>query len=537
MADAVLSESDVMSLKDAAFAGGQFVAYFQPQYNHTTGLVFGAEALARWESPEFGLITPSVFVPVFEKYGEIGHLDLVIFEDACRLIERCRTQGLTPPPISVNVARHDLYQDGFIDCLEEVRLRYDVPVELLRIEITESSAVGGVEHVNSVIEKFHALGYLVEMDDFGSGYSSLNMLKNIDVDVLKLDMDFLRDDGIGTGRGGAILSSVVRMARLIGLPVIAEGVETKKQADYLRDIGCENMQGFYYSKPLAPDAFVRLLEQGDHAPLPAGATRASSLDASKFWDPNSIETLIFSDFVGPAAIFHYAEGRADIVRVNAKYLVELGMNMTVDETFGTDVFASMDDAGRAAYRSALERAIETGKEQTCETKRLVRSECCGDECLYVRSEVKLIGRNGADFLFYAMIRNVTAEKKRFVELAGYEHSFKQVTEQVNIYYWEYTVATKEMRPCFRCMRDLGLPPVVYDYPEPAFEAGIFPLDYADFYRDWHRQIEQGGPELEAVIPLTVGRVPFRVKYVTEFDELGRPVKAFGSATYLHPDEG
>ena len=536
MTDVMLSESDVMSLKDAAFANRQFVAYFQPQYNHTTGLVFGAEALARWECPEIGLISPSVFVPVFEKYGDISRLDLVIFEEVCGFIAQCRNNGLTPPPISVNVARHDLYQEDFIVALEEIRKRYDVPVNLLRIEITESSAIGGVEHVNSVIEKFHALGYLIEMDDFGSGYSSLNMLKNVDVDALKLDMDFLRDDGFGTGRGGAILSSVVRMARIIGLPVIAEGVETKKQADYLRDIGCENVQGFYYSKPLPASAFGQLLQQEGHVASQVADTSENTLDASKFWDTNSVETLIFSDFVGPAAIFHYSEGKAEIVRVNAKYLAELGMNMTVDEAFSIDIFASMDDTGRAAYRSALERAVETGQEQTCETGRLVRSECCGDDHLYVRSEIKLIGRNGGDSLFYAMIRNVTAERQRFMELAGYEQRFKQVTEQVNIYFWEYTVATKEMRPCFRCMRDLGLPAIVRNYPEPAIEAGIFPMDYADLYRDWHRQIEQGTPELEAIIPLTVGRVPFRVKYVTEFDDLGRPVKAYGSATYLHPDE-
>ena len=144
----------------------------------------------------------------------------------------------------------------------------------------------------------------------------------------------------------------------------------------------------------------------------------------------------------------------------------------------------------------------------------------------------MIGKSGDSFLFYGMIRNITAEKKRYSEILDSERRFKMASEQVNIYYWEYTIATKEMRPCFRCMRDLGLPALVTNYPEPAIEMGIFPPDYADMYRDWHRQVAEGVKELEAVIPLTVGRVPFRVKYTTEFDENGNPVKAYGSAALV-----
>ena len=144
----------------------------------------------------------------------------------------------------------------------------------------------------------------------------------------------------------------------------------------------------------------------------------------------------------------------------------------------------------------------------------------------------MIGKSEAGRLFYALVRNITAEKQQMARLAEYEARFDRVIEQVKIYYWEYIVATKEMHPCFRCMRDLGLPPIVHNYPEPAIAAGIFPQDYADMYRDWHLQIAKGVPELEAVIPLTIGRVPFRVRYSTEFDEYGRPVKAYGSATLI-----
>ncbi len=131
-----------------------------------------------------------------------------------------------------------------------------------------------------------------------------------------------------------------------------------------------------------------------------------------------------------------------------------------------------------------------------------------------------------------MIRNITSEKNSFNAMLDTERRFKMASEQVNIYFWEYTVSTKEMRPCFRCMRDLGLPPLLRNYPDSAIEMGIFPPEVADMYRDWHVQVANGVKELEAIIPLTPERIPFHVRYTTEFDENGHPVKAYGSAALV-----
>jgi hypothetical protein len=144
----------------------------------------------------------------------------------------------------------------------------------------------------------------------------------------------------------------------------------------------------------------------------------------------------------------------------------------------------------------------------------------------------VIGKAAEQAIIYTIVQNITREKRQYEELASSERRFRFASEQANVYAWEYIVDTKEMRPCFRCMRDLGLPPLVRNYPEPAIKAGIFPPDYADMYRDWHKQIAAGVKELEAIIPLTVGRVPFHVRYTTEFDENGKPLKAYGSATLV-----
>ena len=180
----------------------------------------------------------------------------------------------------------------------------------------------------------------------------------------------------------------------------------------------------------------------------------------------------------------------------------------------------------------LKRAIETGDEEECETWRNDPSAGCTEGGICIRSNVRMIGKSNGSYLFYAMIHNVTNEMKHYMEILDSERRFKIASEQVNIYYWEYNVLTKEMHPCFRCMRDLGLPQVMTNYPESAFEMGVFPPEVHEQYRDWHRQIEEGVKELEGVMPLTESRIPFRVRYTTEFDETGRPIKAYGSAALV-----
>ncbi len=248
------------------------------------------------------------------------------------------------------------------------------------------------------------------------------------------------------------------------------------------------------------------------------------------------EEALFNRFSGPAVLFSYQNGDVRIIKTNEKYPHEIGMNISGESFSGTDLLATMDTSSRSLFLSAVRDVIAGEDEKEVETVRHLFSDCCGEEKICVRTKLYLLEQVGEEYIFYATIRNITAERKSVDNLMESERRFKIASEQINIYYWEYTVATKEMRPCFRCMRDLGLPALVRNYPEPAIEAGIFPPDYADMYRDWHRQIAEGVKELEAIIPLTVGRVPFRVKYTTEFDSEGKPFKAYGSATLIPQSE-
>lgn len=378
----------------------------------------------------------------------------------------------------------------------------------------------------------HDYGYVVEMDDFGSGYSSLNVLKDIELDVIKLDMMFMSEHS-ESKKGGTILSSIVRMAKWLRMPVIAEGVETIKQADFLRSIGCNYIQGYLYSKPIPEEEFVEMLSGSTVGIAVPQMRLIDTLNACDFWDPKSQETLIFSNYVGAAAIFDYHDGKVELLRVNQKYIQELGMNLSEKELVELDLMDAIEDSSKQIYAGMLERGIASMEEQECEVWCNIKSPCCGTERMCIRSTVKMIGKSDDNYLFYATIRNVTAEKNRFLELEDMDKRFRVASEQANIYFWEYIIATKEMRPCFRCMRDLGLPPVVRNYPEPLIEQGIIPEDYADMYRKWMDEVASGDVSREEIVPLTVGRVPFMFKYTMEYDENGRPLKAFGSATFVN----
>lgn len=250
----------------------------------------------------------------------------------------------------------------------------------------------------------------------------------------------------------------------------------------------------------------------------------------------SVNDMIFSRFAEPSAILIFNGTDLKTETINDKYLPEIGMNIDADEYVQADFMKSFDKANREIFLEAVRKCIETHEEVSCNTWRRLISNCCGEDRINIRSRLICIDDAKGNCRIYEGIRNNTAEQRNIESLIESERKFKIASDQINIYYWEYTIATKEMRPCFRCMRDLGLPALVRNYPEPAIELGIFPPDYADMYRDWHRQLAEGVPELEADIPLTVGRVPFRVKYTTEFDAEGKPYKAYGSATLISNTE-
>ena len=239
---------------------GEFLVYLQPKYELMSERIVGAEALVRWLHPQLGFISPARFIPIFEQNGFIYQLDKYVWEKTCQLLKDDIDHGRPVLPISINVSRIDLYSPNIVKVFEELIDKYDIPPKLLELELTESAYVENPQQIIEIAKELQARGFPILMDDFGSGYSSLNMLKDMPVDILKIDLKFLSDtQGDDHGRGGNIMTSVVRMAKWLDVPVIAEGVETQAQVDFLRTIGCECVQGFFYSKPVPIEVYEDLV--------------------------------------------------------------------------------------------------------------------------------------------------------------------------------------------------------------------------------------------------------------------------------------
>ncbi len=239
----------------AAITERQFEMYLQPKYSISKNEIIGAEALVRWKHPKRGMIYPDQFIPVIEENGFIRKVDYYIWEEACRFIKKCKEMGVNNCPVSVNVSRVHLQDDECIHVLADILDRYDISQKLLELEITETV---DDHQVSMKALQLKEEGYTLLMDDFGSGYSSLSILLETPFDVIKLDKKFMENMMV-SGKGRLILEQVVAMANKLGLGLLAEGVETREQVELLHSIGCDQVQGYYYAKPMPAAEFFELL--------------------------------------------------------------------------------------------------------------------------------------------------------------------------------------------------------------------------------------------------------------------------------------
>jgi len=248
----LMEEQMLVRDMEGAMENNNFCIYLQPIYDTVAKKIVSAETLIRWHHPQKGLMSPGRFIHVFEKNGFVTRLDRFAWESACRFLSRQRDNGLTVIPVSVNVSRINMYDHNFVDYMQSLLIKYDLEPRMLRIEITESAYAENPAQLIRVMRKLKNAGFTVLMDDFGSGYSSLNLLKDIAVDVLKLDMKFIQDLEV-SNRVAVIMKSVVKMARELGMDTVVEGVETEKQVKFLQEIGCNVIQGYYFAKPMSTD--------------------------------------------------------------------------------------------------------------------------------------------------------------------------------------------------------------------------------------------------------------------------------------------
>lgn len=243
-----------------AFDNNEFCFYLQPKCNAETGAIVGAEALVRWNHPEYGLVSPGEFIPLLERESMVTRFDLFIWRSVCEMLSRWDGEGRNLVPVSVNVSMTDIEAIDVARVLGDLLDRFSIDARLLQVEITESAIAHNMDVVEEAIRDLHARGIAVLMDDFGSAYSSLNMLKDINVDAIKLDMKFVDLNADNAAKGLKIIESVIDMAYQLRLSIIAEGAQTAEQVGKLRELGCMYIQGYYFYRPLTVEKMEDLLE-------------------------------------------------------------------------------------------------------------------------------------------------------------------------------------------------------------------------------------------------------------------------------------
>lgn len=246
---------------ELALADNEIVAYYQPKVDINTGRLVGAEALARWKKKDGSLIPPGEFIPVCEKTGLIVSVDMAIFEHTLRFIRKNMDKGVPCVPISVNFSRMHLLNQDFLTGLLSKLQEYDVPPAMIELELTESVLFDNYQQIEDFISKLHECGLQIAMDDFGSGYSSLHMLKDMDIDVLKIDRGFLQGTA-GSFRQKAVFASIAQMAKKLQMQVVVEGVETLENVQLMKEYDCAIAQGYYYSRPIPEAEFDRVVREG-----------------------------------------------------------------------------------------------------------------------------------------------------------------------------------------------------------------------------------------------------------------------------------
>ncbi len=337
---------------------GEFTFFAQPQCNIATGQIVGAEALVRWQKPDGEVLLPGGFIPVLEKNKMIDRLDRYVWEKVCQWLKGWIDQGYSPVPISINVSRIDIYAMDVPKYIFSLLEKYQIPEHLIKIEITESAYTENNNRISHAVNTFRNRGLVVMMDDFGCGYSSLNMLKNIPVDVLKLDMRFLQFKEEERQKSANILESIVNMAGLLHLPIVVEGVENESQEKFVQKLGCRYIQGFYYYKPLPIKKFEELLRDKRQIDTQGLVYKqVEPMHIREFIDTNFVSDSMLNNVLGPVVFLEVLGGDIKITRVNEQYFRMLG-EQHFEEDIQKEFLKRIPEEERCVFHRMIEKAFE-----------------------------------------------------------------------------------------------------------------------------------------------------------------------------------
>ena len=384
----------------------EFSFFLQPKTNMMTGKIVGAEALIRWMRRDGTIISPGVFVPVLERNGFISRVDTIVWEEVCRWQRYCIDMDYPLLPITINISRNDFFNIDVAAYIDDLVKQYELPKSCLELEVTESAYTNEGLNMTEEIEKLKERGFTILMDDFGSGYSSLNSLKEIDIDILKMDMAFLDMDFGNMGKGGNILESIVSMASAMRLPVIVEGVQTAEQVRFLTSIGCVYAQGSYYYAPMNKKAFEELLNDPDMLDL--NGIQLSHIESVHMMELS--EEKLFSDeminnILGAIAFYEVKDGTIRLLRLNEHYYKMMGMaDVMADPEYAIHLRRSIYPEDRDVFYQLFAKADENKLKGSTADIRYVHKN---GELQWIRVRVFSMNRHHDAHMYYASLEDIT----------------------------------------------------------------------------------------------------------------------------------
>ena len=529
MREALVLEREVVAGIESALREDRIELFLQPKCNIRTGKIVGAEALARWRHPERGIVAPGEFIPLIERNGLVRSLDLRVWEKTAAWIRGLIDEGVQPVPVSVNVSRADIYLVDVAAELHALVERYGIDPSLIEVEITESAYSERPDRIVAAFDALAERGFTVLMDDFGSGYSSLNMLKDINVDVLKIDMRFLdRDDR----RSKDIMESVIRMARWLDLPVIAEGVETREQVNFLLDVGCSYAQGYYYARPMEAAAFEALLTDGSkvqHEQCALQDARRPILDFRDLLHENTISDRMLSSIIGSVALYSYADGDLRLIRGNEAYrrlIATLGEGVNGAEEGGS-LLPFVHDEDRDALVAAAEETVRSCPDDGVE---VVVRRMGTNGCHWHKMRLFHLNTTNGSATVYGSVTDVTERMEYMEALRKSEQRFEMTLEASGTVVFELDIPTRTARYSEFLQQAFGLAETVANAPEGFIEQGTVAEESIEDFRAIYRDLYAGAPRTSAVVRAIMGdgsRAWNRVTLLAMPNETGAPVKAVG----------
>ena len=406
----LLNEQRIIETMERALEEKQFQVFYQPKHETVTGNIAGAEALVRWNHPEYGFMSPMQFIPLFERNGFITKLDCFVVEQVCNDIVRWRQDGLPLVPIYINVSRRDFLEAGCIDKQLEAIESNNVDHSLIHMEVTESLYSDNTEIIISKVKEIQKLGFMIEMDDFGSGYSSLGMLSTFPLNVLKLDISFVRN----IKKNEIVIENIIKMAHRMGLLAIAEGAETIEQFKILRTLGCDYIQGFFFSKPLPVREFEAYLKKSSVTSCGKITISEANLEQT----PLSEDMLMAANEVAegiPGGFFSYhADGGLELISFNSELIRMYGCETA--EEFREYVGNSFCGIVHPDDFLRVQRSIE---KQITDTNHIdfveYRIKTKDGQTKYVKDYGRFVKTKNYGDIFYVFLNDITLEERAKAE--------------------------------------------------------------------------------------------------------------------------